>query len=247
MSDHVLTCEEVCAFFATAVTPGSTGGLVSEGAQNAFVNLYTRLAAHCPAGDCTQRPDCVLHVEGRPKIFDGDDGKVRFLRMKVRTEGRRLHRRDGADVLMSGRVDLVGEDDWRLGTGTSADWMDALAVAAQRDAALDDRLRGLRDRIAALDLRTVRGGHENVAVAVAAVGRLVDLSASHPVPDRPEARRDAVRAVFDELAPGIGSASAAAVRQRQKRLRDIVRHLLESVDGGWFAEIWVPVEDAKRR
>jgi hypothetical protein len=247
MTDCVLSCQEVFEYFAEVVARTASDHTTSEGAQNAFVNLYTRLSGACPSDRCEQRSDCVLAVDGAPKTFDGDDGKLRFLRMKVRTEGRRIHRRAGTDALRSDYVQLIGDDVWRLGGSTASDPMAELARAAEVDRALDDRLDDVQRQLAALDLARIPGGRENVAIGSAIVSGLIELTASSPVPESPEERREAVRSLMAQLAPHLGEGSGTAVRQRQRRLRSIVRSLLAAAGGESLAEIWVPLEERMRR
>jgi hypothetical protein len=247
MNDSVLSCQEVFEYFAEAVGRAAADHTASEGAQNALVNLYTRLSGACPSDRCEQRPDCVLTVDGVPKTFDGDDGKLRFLRMKVRTEGRRIHRRAGTDALRSDYVQLVGDEDWRLGGGPASEPMAELARAAEIDRALDDRLDDVRRQLAALDLARIPGGRENVAIGSAIVSGLIELTASAPVPESPEERREAVRSLMAQLAPRLVEGPGTAVRQRQRRLRSIVRSLLAAAGGESLAEVWVPLEERMRR
>ena len=248
MTDHALSCQEVFEFFTAERGAGGADGQISEGAQNAFVNLYHRLSRRCPASDCEQRADCLLHAEGGPKQFDSEDGKLRFLRMKVRTEGRRLHRRAGRDPLVNDGTRLVGDVDSDLrGAALDGDWAEELAAAAERDARLDEALAELAQRLAELDLSAVRGGPENVAIAAEAARRLIARTGSMPVPETDEERREVVRALLATLSPKLAEGAPASVRQRQKRLRDVIRALLVACGGEGLAELWVPVEAAKRR
>jgi hypothetical protein len=247
MTDHVLSCAEVFEYFSAETSAAGVDRQLPEGAQNAFVNLYHRLSRHCPGTSCTQRRDCVLHDGGAPKQFDGPEGKVRFLRMKARTEGRRVHRRGGLDVLRSDQVRLVGDVDSEVRTASATDWVAELTDAAARDAAVSDALAALRSRLARIDLSTVRGAAENVAVAAEVAGRLIDRSGAAPIPETDEERREQVRALVALLAPWLLEGAPAAVRQRQKRLRDVVRALLVAAGGEGFAELWVPIETSKRR
>jgi hypothetical protein len=247
MTGRVLSCQEVFTFFSREV--GHAGGhqRASEGAQNAFVNLYHRLEQHCPGERCEQLAECILYVDGEPKTFDGVEGKLRFLRMKVRTEGRRLHRRGGNDALAGGHAALVGDDDWRLGGDREQEPGGSPTEAVEVERALDDALAGLRARLEGVDLSAVRGGYENVAVAAAVVAQLIELTESEPVPSEAEERRETVRRSLTELAPRLVEGAPAAVRQRHKRLREIMRVLLDAADGSWLAEVWVPPEPNKRR
>lgn len=245
MNDGVLSCHEVFAHFS----PASAGGRpLSEGAQNALVNLYTRLSLTCPDDACSQRTDCVLHVDGQPKGFDGSDGKARFLRMKVRTEIRRLHRRVGKDVLTGGAMSFVGDDgERRFGAVEAAPWTERLADAAASDRALDEVLGGLIDALDSLDVTTVRGGRRNVVAAVEVARALVRLTAAEPLPERDEERREVVRALLAEAVPGRPDDRPPAIRTRQRRLRRIMRDVLDRVGGRWFADLWVALEENKRR
>ena len=247
MSDHVLSCQEVFDFFAVETGGAGPDRQLPEGAQNAFVNLYHRLSRHCPSTSCEQLCECVLHSAGAPKRFDSPDGKVRFLRMKVRTEGRRVHRRGGLDVLRSDQVRLVGDVDTEVRTAAAPDCVADLAEAAERDGAIADALAALRSRLARVDLSSVRGAAENVAIAAEVADRLIERTGAAPVPETDEARREVVRSIVAAAGPHLLDGAPAAVRQRQKRLRDIVRALLIASGGEGLAELWVPVETTKRR
>ena len=247
MTEHVLSCQEVFDFFS--VETGRTGiqRQLPEGAQNAFVNLYHRLALHCPSTTCERLCECVLRSGDEPKRFDSPEGKARFLRMKVRTEGRRLHRRGGVDVLRSEQVRLVGDVDSDVRAAAATDWVADLAAAAEREGAIADALAALRERLSAVDLSTVRGAAENVAIAAEVADRLLERSGAAPVPETDEERREVVRELIAAVGPHLMEGAPAAVRQRQKRLRDIIRALLIAAGGEGLAELWVPIEAAKRR
>jgi hypothetical protein len=247
MTDHVLSCHEVVEFFAAETGRAGFEQQLSEGAQNAFVNLYHRLAEHCPGTACEQLRDCVLRSGGEPKRFDSAEGKQRFLRMKVRTEGRRVHRRGGADVLRSDQVRLVGDVDSEVPSAAATDWVAELTAAAAHDGAIADALAAVRSRLSQVDLSTVRGAAENVAIAAEVVDRLVDRTGAAPLPETDEERREVVRRLFAEVGPHLMDGAPAAVRQRQKRLRDIVRVLLSAAGAEGLGELWVPMEVSKRR
>lgn len=247
MTDHVLSCQEVFEFFSLETGRAGFERQLPEGAQNAFVNLYHRLSQHCPSTTCEQLCDCVLRSGDEPKRFDGPEGKVRFLRMKVRTEGRRVHRRAGADVLRSDQVRLVGDVDSEVREAAATDWVADLAAAAEREGAIADALASLRQRLAGVDLATVRGAAENVAIAAEVADRLIERTGAAPVPETDEERREVVRALIATVGPHLIEGAPAAVRQRQKRLRDIVRALLIAAGAEGLAELWVPMEVSKRR
>lgn len=246
MTDEVLSCQEIFDYFS-AVTGTGVERPISEGAQNAFVNLYGRLSQRCPAQECRQLADCVLHSGDGPKVFDGPDGKIRYLRMKVRTEGVRIHRRAGSDVLTGTQVELVGGDDWRLGGAQSPEWMAELAHGAALDSALDAALEELATRVGELDLCSIPGGRETVALAAVVAERLVERTGVAPVPSGIDERREQVREVLTSVAPHLSDGSPAAVRQRLKRLRQAVRVVLAAAGGAWFADLWVPLEERMQR
>ena len=247
MTDHVLSCQEVFEFFSVETGRAGLERQLPEGAQNAFVNLYHRLAQHCPSTSCAQLCDCVLRSGGEPKRFDSSEGKVRFLRMKVRTEGRRVHRRGGVDVLRSDQVRFVGDVDSEVRAAAAIDWVAELTAAAEREGAIASALSERRSRLSQVDLSTVRGAAENVAIAAEVAAELIVRTGSAPVPETDEERREVVRQLIASVGPHLMDGAPAAVRQRQKRLRDIVRVLLVAAEAEGLAELWVPVETTKRR
>lgn len=237
---------EVFEHFAGAAGSSSIGRPLSEGAQTAFVNLYARLAATCPGESCERRADCLLLVDGSPKGFDSAEGKLRFLRMKARTEGRRARTPRGNDLLVGGHARLVGDERLLDGAGSGHPEDPAYDALAVEDR-LTERLAEIRRRLEALDLEGVRGGHQAVAVAVSVVARLIERTDAEPLPPTDEERREEVRVLMSQVWPDVEDGKPATVRKRQSRVREVMRDIFGRIDGGWLAEHWVPFEDTKAR
>lgn len=241
MSAHHLSCDEVFGFYQ-GQTSSIEGEPIPEGSQNAFIRLYTRLQRHCPAGGCLQASSCVLHDDEGPKVFDGEIGKIRFMSMYARREGERAALRDP-------HVRLVGNnEDWQFveddGLESS---LGRAALALDEERQLDDRLGVLRTAVLALGPRAVDGSPANVDVAIEIALALIDRTAAQPLPHSEEERRQVVRDAHAAAQPHHLDGTDVAVRQRQKRMREIVRAVFEACHGGWFAASWVPLEETKGR
>ena len=247
MTGRELSCPEILGFFEDHSRSEASDRPLTEGVQDALLNLWTRLSAHCPSGSCDRSPECVLfdQADAGAKEFDDEQGKVAFLRSKVRREGTRAP----SHWKHAPPTDLVGTGG--RSAATSKPPVDRTTQRAATLLRLESDLAGVladvRTALGAVDVRAFPFGLTNAVAAVSIAHALVDEAEFEGLPVDQEGLRQLFRRLTIEVLPLAEQGTDAAVRQRRKRLRSLVRLAFEHAGFGELGDVFAPPEPTKAR